>query len=717
LIRLLKVGQIALSMLLLGGAIGYVVSQAAWDQIIDATANLSWLALAGVSLLLAAGAILASLRLWYIGRDLGYHLTFREAVSALALGQVAGALFFQVAGQLMARSAFLSRRRVPVAGTVIATGYERLNALAVSLVLAIAAAIYLFGKISINTAEGGLLAITIFLGLSVAIIASASLSWGPLVAKNFPALTANTYRSLARSFVLSLVIQLTTMTAYVVLVLALVPGTPVLSLIAASALIMFSASLPISFAGWGMREMSAIFALGAIGVNAGASLTVAATVGLISLVVVGLLATTAIGHPPKLESAHKGQSTGRVVAIDHAALLEQALSIIVTTAVFFQIFIPLNKGLINVNLADPFVILGGCLFVFNHLGGRWPLWRVPQVNLYFGLITLLIAGSFLYGLHNFGWTDWAFTNRFLGWLVILAYVGTGTLIVNRAGRDGLDLLLHTFAVVATSIVTLELVLLMLNRFFGDFFKPLTQLPFLGFTENRNAFAFQLLLAGCLILAARWKHSATLLSLIMVGILFSGSRAIFITFPIVVVMSAYMHSLKVRTLLISCAITVAIVIFVTYGPMAISFVSQPPRPGDILTVMISSPASNTERLKSLIEGWSMFVGHPIFGAGLGAFMNQSLKEGTPLVIHSTALWLMAEFGLVGLVIFAIPAIHIFWAEARKPMNADAAGVVLVLILTAFVVVSNAHEIMYQRAFWLLLGAALACVPERLARARH
>jgi hypothetical protein len=35
--------------------------------------------------------------------------------------------------------------------------------------------------------------------------------------------------------------------------------------------------------------------------------------------------------------------------------------------------------------------------------------------------------------------------------------------------------------------------------------------------------------------------------------------------------------------------------------------------------------------------------------------------------------------------------------------------LILIIAAFGVVSNAHEILYQRAFWLLLGAGLALVP--------
>ena len=110
---------------------------------------------------------------------------------------------------------------------------------------------------------------------------------------------------------------------------------------------------------------------------------------------------------------------------------------------------------------------------------------------------------------------------------------------------------------------------------------------------------------------------------------------------------------------------------------------------------------------------MFQSHPIFGAGLGAYMNQEMQAGTPLVIHSTLLWLLAETGLIGSLIMLAPIVRIFWSEVRHSQESDIGGLVLVFIITTFAVVSNAHEIMYQRAFWLLLGAALAYVPAALS----
>ena len=115
---------------------------------------------------------------------------------------------------------------------------------------------------------------------------------------------------------------------------------------------------------------------------------------------------------------------------------------------------------------------------------------------------------------------------------------------------------------------------------------------------------------------------------------------------------------------------------------------------------------------------MFSQHPVFGAGLGAYMDQQMRAGTALVIHSTPLWLLAEMGVIGLLIMIAPIIGIFWRETRAPRAADSAGLVLVLIITAFGAVAIFHEIMYQRAFWLLLGAALACAGAREAKfGRH
>jgi Lysylphosphatidylglycerol synthase TM region/O-Antigen ligase len=709
---LTKAILLALSVVLLFGAAAVVYTRSDWTAVAARLAQLSWLPIATAFALMLAGGLLASLRLKLIAGDLGYRLSFRDAVSALGLGHLAGILFFQVAGQLMARGLLLSRRRIPVSGTIVVTGYERLVALAVSFVLAALGAIFIFGRISINTAEGGIPVIKIFLGLLTVGICGAIFCWGGLVAKNVPQLNTATVLKLGRNIGLSLLIQLATMAAYVVLLRAIVPEIPVLRLSAASALVMFAASLPISFSGWGMRELSAIIAMGTIGVAADAAFAVAAMVGVISILVVGLMTVAAIHHHHQPAPIHP---RAEALRFDFGVLLDYGLPLIAATAVFFQVFVPVNKGAISVNLADPAVILGGCLFVLHNLKKGWPHWRISHFEIYVGLTTLLIVTAFLHGLDRFGWTNWAFTNRLLGWFVLLAYGATGALIVHRAHRQGLDLLLRTFVIAAISIVGFELVLLVLYVFGAKFLKSLVQIPFVGFSVNKNAYSLQLIFAVCAILAARWKNQTALLGIVFVGIWFAGSRAGVIALPVVLAVAAYLRCLPLRATLLAFVLAITVTAFICAIPKLAEYLAATnatPIDTDALinVLAVVSPGSDTEHMTSLIDGWAMFVSHPIFGAGLGAFMSQEIQKGTPLVIHSTPLWLLAEMGLLGLLVMLAPIVRIFCCEMQH-RKTDIAGRILVLIITAFAVVANVHEIMYQRAFWLLLGASLAYVPHR------
>jgi O-antigen ligase len=109
---------------------------------------------------------------------------------------------------------------------------------------------------------------------------------------------------------------------------------------------------------------------------------------------------------------------------------------------------------------------------------------------------------------------------------------------------------------------------------------------------------------------------------------------------------------------------------------------------------------------MAAAWRLFLDYPIFGAGLGSFFAAS-KSTTSKVIHSTPLWLLAEFGLVGTAIFVLPVARIAAAELRRIRGIDASGRLALLIIIALAIMSFVHELLYQRTFWLLLGAALAC----------
>jgi O-antigen ligase len=121
-------------------------------------------------------------------------------------------------------------------------------------------------------------------------------------------------------------------------------------------------------------------------------------------------------------------------------------------------------------------------------------------------------------------------------------------------------------------------------------------------------------------------------------------------------------------------------------------------------------SDSEHWVSVVAGFRMFREHPVFGAGLGAFIRSHLTgDGRPLIIHSTPLWLLAEMGVVGFLTFAVPCLFLLFREARGFRHADMAGRLLILSLIAFGAMSQIHELLYQRTLWLLLGAALIKLP--------
>jgi len=87
----------------------------------------------------------------------------------------------------------------------------------------------------------------------------------------------------------------------------------------------------------------------------------------------------------------------------------------------------------------------------------------------------------------------------------------------------------------------------------------------------------------------------------------------------------------------------------------------------------------------------------------------------LIIHNSLLWVAAELGLVGLCAYGFLFVAIGNAVRTRRERTDS-KVLIVGCIVAFAVVSLAHDMMYQRVLWLLLGAAMASpCALRLARA--
>src|ERR1700686_1969544 len=109
----------------------------------------------------------------------------------------------------------------------------------------------------------------------------------------------------------------------------------------------------------------------------------------------------------------------------------------------------------------------------------------------------------------------------------------------------------------------------------------------------------------------------------------------------------------------------------------------------------------ERVEISRNALQMFFDHPALGGGIGAFYDEH-----DIIVHNSALWFLAEFGIVGLAIFAG---FIGWfcvkgiagyrrAEVgQRPLFAG-----LLAAHLAMIGFSLGVEALYQRHWWLVMG---------------
>jgi O-Antigen ligase/Lysylphosphatidylglycerol synthase TM region len=695
------------------------------SKVVQDLGDLTFPVVAIVSIAMLSNVIFAAARFKIIAGDMGNAISWRGAIATVSASSLAGALFFQLAGQLIARSAIMSRSGVPLANVVVITLYERVVAAVLSGLMAVTGAYFLFGRVYIDPAAGGADLIRLVIGLIAATTVGALVGYGRnAVTAVLPLLSERFVRSLLSVFAVTLFVQLPIMVAYVAMAHALSPGVALVDLVAASTVVMFAASVPISLAGWGVREMSAVAALGLIGVSGHAAFATAITVGVGSLVSMAIAA--AISLPGLTYGKQVQPNTSSAPKIDYTTALSWALPLAAATFVLFQVYLPVGSGLLNVNLADPLALIGAALLIaIIRQTGRPTIWRVPHLNMAVVLTTAALTISLFVGIGSFGYTTWAWLNRYLGWFVLLAYGATGALIVVRGGEEGRRAILLTYVGATIAVGAVDFGTLVLRLVGIDVTK---KYDLEAFSQNHNFFAFQLLMAlSAIFVMVRGRYlRIVLISIALAAFWFAGSRSGWVALLCVTGAGLYLKAVSFREISVAVAIVVVAVCLPSFEQVVgidraaasgqVIASDQTAAPDQVAPrgqlpigpMIIPSVSSTTERIFSLTEGWKLFKTAPLFGAGLGAFRNLGFEgstAGIPLLIHSTALWLLAELGVVGFLIFAVPFMRVFRWELNN--HTEAASAVSILCLVGFAVMSGPADMLYQRTFWLLMGAALAC----------
>lgn len=658
--------------------------------------------------------LVVSFRLSRVHAQAGLHLPPRVVLNASVSGHLAGLFMMSLFGQVLGRHLVLRRFGVPSVLVATLTAYERMVVFVVSAAIGFLGFWYLLhGRLALS-------AITSFpIGVAVFTVVAALLLSVWWAKSPFEYTLFKTFFSFGqiRKFVeiaaVSVSGQALVLFATVLGVSVLQPETPLWELVAAAAATSFVAALPISVNGWGIREVAAVYTFGLLGVPSDEALAVSVLVGLCSTIVILLSAPFVIRkHAPQSPSGLPNtQAEQRKVAKTAAWLLSLAAAILV----FFQVHVELKGGVVNVNLADPFALLAIAALVVHSLSERsLPAWRTREFNWALAAISVLLIGAFVNGAFEIGVTQWALGSRLTGWLVLLGYVSVGYFIVDHFGQHGYRRLAETLLTTAICVVIAHISLRILHAagFFSDI--QITQ-NFEGFAGNRNAFAFQLLVCSALLIAYWRVYSAPRVDVwrsrwvlighgvLIAGVVYSGSRAGLIVYGVMLAFGGTFRIVERRFLVSSLfngliIWALPLLIQVIQGFLGIG--------GAELQSSLSTAASNQERWETITRGLSMWSDDPLIGAGLGIFIEHSTQWfNRPLVIHSTPVWILAELGLVGLIVLAVAAINVFRLPFRGRFRSPPYRV-LALIMVIFAVFGLVHEIFYQRIFWLVLGASMA-----------
>jgi len=698
------------------------------EKVINDFSKFHFSVVIAILIVFAFNLILVSFRLSKILNHFGINLPFSVATKASLQGHFASLFFISLFGQVAGRHNVLRLYGAEPVLIAALTALERIILFAVSAGLAFTGAIWILDVNAITAFLNDISIIQVLFVSSISFLASFWFGKSKFESRLFNSLfKRHRFFQLTEITLITLLAQSLVIGTFVLAGLSLAPEIGFWKLFAAAALTSFAASLPISVNGWGIREITAIFAFGTVGMPSSMALAISVLIGLSSTAVVlatyPYIFTKSETNNRRIASPSSLSSSKPNLEIEKSATY--LLIIAGVILIFFQIHVSLPNGLLNINLADPFAILALAAVVTHAFFKRQlPLWSIQYFNLSLFIFTCLLVFSFVNGLHTIGITQWALTGRTLGWLVLLGYLSFGILAASYFRRIVLKRFIETLIATSVAIILFHAIMRWLI-YTGWLDAGGTTLNFEGFSGNRNAFAFQLLSCSALLLAFT-NHQKKLIpiqvgkfkiqreqitiaahGIILAGIVFTGSRAGILTGLFLLIFSGaskFTNLSALRNSLLYGFIVWAF--FILFLPWFSQIPEQNINTRFAVQSIFSHDDSNLERWESIRYGFEMWKDSPWLGAGLGVFTEispQWFKEKT--VIHSTPVWVLAELGLIGAVILiAILTwflVSIVRTGIRKPTDRAA-----IMLLGVFIVFSLVHEIFYQRIFWLVLGFCLA-----------
>lgn len=689
------------------------------DALLASMTSFSVETVLAVIVILIGNILVVSLRLWRVLRHFGIAQSYVTALRANVAGLVSSLFMFALAGAIVGRRVSLRAAGVGVSTIALLTTYERIVIAAVGAGLCALGGGVLFGGQALHGIFVQLplwqIAGTLVLAVAIGVLVARSDYELALLRRLVSSAVAARVGAIAGY---TLVGQAISLVAYAVAMHGLGVDADLFSILAAAAIVSFAASLPLSVNGWGIREVAAIYAFGHLDVPAADAVAVSVLFGLCSTAVVLIAAPVLlIGDRKQATAQHTTQlkqaDVGSVDALQRMSAM--LLAYAATILVFFQLHATVSGSLITVNLADPFAIIGLTMVLVTWLSTRQSSVRFGAATwIWLAAVLVVLLAGFLIGVTRFGVTAWALNNRLVGWGVILGYVSLGAMLVGAWGQHGLRRFAELTLTTAAAVVIAVFVVSQIDRVTDA--QLFYESNFQGFSANRNSFAMQLCIALCCGIAVSPLRRRPLdravwfilIAIVLYGLWRTESKTGVAVGGIILLFSYGFRIGDRRMLTGIIGIGAIYAVYRSARGLMDPIVTRGDTWWDNLVASAGgfNPEALFERWFSVEQGLALWLGYPIFGAGLGAFMHRvTTQNAQELVIHSTPAWILAEFGIAGFaIVFALPAFWFLSLLRRRRKVVPRTAMVLTTGLV-FGLFGLMHDVAYQRLFWLAMGVGL------------
>lgn len=371
---------------------------------------------------------------------------------------------------------------------------------------------------------------------------------------------------------------------------------------------------------------------------------------------------------------------------------------------------------------------------------RLPQWRLHGMYYWLAALAVLMTFALINGYSTTGaWDRWAIINKYAGFFVLLAYLGCGGWIVSRPLTEWQGGVTSAFTAIWVIILAATLACII----WFDFQKNIDHIriyyPLSAFMGNRNAFAFLSFCALAFLTATHirrtYKFSPLLYlswGLMPLFYIYNASRAGIIILPLLFIIFLILNP-KITLKTILPALLVGTIFIYASSSFISSYVMNTTLwhtknagmlvetgwAEGILTAEEAQKELRYEgdqvRAKTYNDALALWSQNKITGGGLGSFHHYQLQTRGQYsdVIDSTPLWLLAETGIIGFLLFSglfLTALWRLFSKTRADNDPHGIYLGIFLMLLIFGIMSLVHELLYTRFIWFFMGLGLALPPE-------